>query len=245
VQTNIKGLCVKANDYGETGKILTIISFGSGKVVCSISGIKSPKSKLKMSAMPLAYGEYTIYSKGKMNKVISALTEENFFNCWNDFEKYSASQIILELLDKVSYDGQNVDRELRFALSAISLMNYTSTEPLIFVIWFILKIFTCVGIDFSDYEINKKTKGLFEAMQDMDAATIDAVDIPKENLGNMLNILSMIINNALDIKLVSFGSLNKAKAFEMQIAREMLKNKNVPTNESDELSDENKDIDKD
>ena len=38
-------------------------------------------------------------------------------------------------------------------------------------------------------------------MQDMDAATIDAVDIPKENLGNMLNILSMIINNALDIKL--------------------------------------------
>ena len=69
-----------------------------------------------MSAMPLAYGEYTIYSKGKYCKVISATLEDSFFNCWNDFEKYSASQIVLELLDKVSYDNQNVDKELALHL---------------------------------------------------------------------------------------------------------------------------------
>lgn len=225
MQTNIKGLCVKAIDYGETGKILTIISFGSGKIVASISGVKSPKSKLKMSAMPLAYGEYTIYSKGKYCKVISATLEDSFFNCWNDFEKYSASQIVLELLDKISYDNQNVDKELSFALSAISLINYTATTPLIFVIWFILKIFACVGIDFVDYDIDKKMQGLFESIQAMEVDTIDSVDIAEESLSSILNVLSMIINNALDIKIISVGLRDKTIAFERKVNKNITPNK--------------------
>lgn len=219
MQFDIRGLCVKAVDYAENDKILTIIAFGRGKTVASIKSVKSPKSKLKLSAMPLAYGEYSIFSKGQYNQVISASLEDNFFNCWNNFEKYAAAHIIIELLDKISYDNQIVDKELQLALKAISLINYSSILPMIFPTWYILKMFECTGIDLSDYELKPEVIGTLEALQSIDVESVDSFDITSLDINKNLQILSMILNNSLGLKLSSIAQINKSAIFEEQIKR--------------------------
>ena len=68
-------------------------------------------------------------------------------------------------------------------------------------------------------------KGLFESIQAMEVDTIDSVDIAEESLSSILNVLSMIINNALDIKITSVGLRDKTIAFERKVNKNVTPNK--------------------
>lgn len=215
---NLKGLCIKATDAKENDKVITLISFKYGKLVAYATGVRKPKAKLKMATMPLAYGNFSLFSNSakKFNKLIGAQVEESFFNCWSDTNKHLSSHIILEILDKTIYFNQVVDSELALALRTISMINYTLVNSYVFALWFILQNFKFNGIDISTYEnfINdSKTLFLLESIAKMDLDSLDSMELDQENVISMLHILANVYKSELGITLNSIFQINKALNF--------------------------------
>lgn len=219
MEKTIFGLCIKSIDYKENDKLLTIIAFGQGKIVASITGSKKPTSKMRMNSMPLAYGEYQILVRGSISKIIGASIEDNFLKCWSDFKKNSAAQIILEMLDKCSFPNQNIDNELKEALKAISLINYTETNPYIFSTWYIVKVFDILGIDIDDYDISAKEKAMISSLHNFELENLDSMDFDPQRVYRMLSLLGMVLEHSLNINIGSIKELIKSKNLEASIDR--------------------------
>ena len=58
-----EGICLRAVDYGENDKIITLYLAEYGKIGVSAKGCKSAKSKLKYAVSPLCFGKYNLVRK--------------------------------------------------------------------------------------------------------------------------------------------------------------------------------------
>lgn len=196
-----RALCVGAADYGESDKLLTLVSIEKGKMVARIRSVKSPKSKLRMCAEVLCCGEYIISAKGAYNLVIGCSIEENFFSCWSDLGKYTASQIVCEVLDKVTFEGIDCTQELSLALRTISTICYAETSPYIVVCWYLAGIAKILGIDIRETEVPQKD--FIASLDIMEPVDLDALDITQNELREALKYLNLLLKNVLNTKINS------------------------------------------
>lgn len=204
-------LCVRAEDYGDNDKILTLLTTDRGKISAKVRGIKSPKSKLRAAASPLAFGEYTLIEKNGRNSVTGAAVQEGFYNCWKDLDRYSASQIVLELADKATYGEGSVAEELVLTLRALSEINYGEHTPYVVVVWYFIKLMPVIGEDYHDEnELPKEVMSGFEAVNSAEVGDLDSLDFSPSALYKMLYYADLIIKRVLG------GSLNAfSEAFKL------------------------------
>lgn len=204
-----KALCINAADYGESGKLLTLISAENGKIAAAARSVKTPKSKLRMCAEPLCCGEYIIARKGNANLIIGCSIEENFFNCWSDLGKYTAAQIVCEILDKITITGADCKQELQLALYTLSAICYAQTSPYIIAAWYLSKVLVLLGVDIAETEVPQKTGGIIAAMDGMDAAELDSLDITQGELHEILKYLNLLLRNNLSARINSLAEALK------------------------------------
>ena len=55
---------IRAVDYGENDKILTLLSAERGKISAGIKGVKKAGAKLKFAAQPFCLAEYVLTGRG-------------------------------------------------------------------------------------------------------------------------------------------------------------------------------------
>ena len=78
----VSGIVVGSTDYKEADKIISILTPTDGLIRATARGVKKDKAKLKFSAMPFAFCEYTLIKKGDYFLVKSAselYTNDNLF----------------------------------------------------------------------------------------------------------------------------------------------------------------------
>ena len=51
-------LCLKAIDYKDNDRLVTLYASGKDKLTAVAKGCKSPKAKLKFAASPFCFGNY-------------------------------------------------------------------------------------------------------------------------------------------------------------------------------------------
>ncbi|MCL2631073.1 MAG: DNA repair protein RecO [Firmicutes bacterium] len=147
MEQKIKALCVKALKWKDNDFLLTLISAERGKLIAKIKSPKSPKAKLRLASSPLCFGEYIITQRGGTHSVIGCTVIENFFSCWQDIDKYGASQIVCEVLDKLTHDGVDTGRELVLAVKSLSEIDSSGNEPLAVAVEFVKKMLLSLGVD--------------------------------------------------------------------------------------------------
>ena len=57
---DLKGICLRATDYKEKDKLLTIATLEKGIITVKAAGARSPKAKLKSGCMPLVWGNFRL-----------------------------------------------------------------------------------------------------------------------------------------------------------------------------------------
>lgn len=92
----LKTICLvlRAADYRDSDKILTLFSKEHGRLTALARGAK--KGKLKFVAQPMFTGEFLLTGKGDKLYVTQAQQLKSYFSVAGDFSKFASANIMLE-----------------------------------------------------------------------------------------------------------------------------------------------------
>ena len=65
-------IVIRAIDYKESDRLLTLFTPLRGKVTAGIRGVRKPKAKLNFASQPFCFAEYVLAEKGGRYTVTSA-----------------------------------------------------------------------------------------------------------------------------------------------------------------------------
>ena len=80
MEVKTDAIVLKAVDYKDNDKILTLFSPSLGRITAGAKGVKKPKAKLSFSAQPFCFAEYVLAEKGGRYTVTGAYLHESFFS---------------------------------------------------------------------------------------------------------------------------------------------------------------------
>ena len=119
-----EGIVLKYSNFGESDKILTILTRNSGKIKAIAKGCRKPKSSLLSSSEVFVFSEFVLYKGTNLYHLSQAVTRETFYNMRKDLLRLSYATYFAELADAVSDEG--IPSERLFLLLAKTLY-YLST----------------------------------------------------------------------------------------------------------------------
>ena len=118
----LEGITVFEKDYGETSKILTIITKEHGTISVISKGCKTTKSPLRSVSSKLIHGVFHVYYKeGKLSILKSVDVIDRYKNIYADLKMISYASLLLELSSQVikQNDDSNIYDILNAALKKI------------------------------------------------------------------------------------------------------------------------------
>ena len=139
MELKINALMLRAADYNENDKILTLLSAEHGKITAGIKGVKKPAAKLKFAAQPFCFAEYVLAKRGDKYTVINCSELESFYDLRTDINKFYAACAAVEGASAVTYEGSECSPVLYECVKALSAMCAGDERlPLISFLCFIL-----------------------------------------------------------------------------------------------------------
>ena len=141
----VTGIIVNETNYGETSKILNVITKEKGLISVMAKGCKNLKSPLRSVSSKLTYGTFIIYYKeNKISTLKEVSVLDNFKNLKKDITSISYAAYILELSEGVI--KQNNDPRI-FDLLIQSLKKIDeSFDPLVIMNILELKYLEFLGV---------------------------------------------------------------------------------------------------
>lgn len=122
-----EGLCIKAIDYGDADKLVTVYLRGIGKVLCRARGVRKPNAKLKSAVAAFNFGNYILIKNNGYYTLRSCETIESHIKIGLDIERYYLSSFMLELLDKFAREGDEIDNLLDTVLNFLNDIEETTS----------------------------------------------------------------------------------------------------------------------
>ena len=119
-------IVLRAADYKDTDKILTLLTPSAGKLAAGIRGVKKSGAKLAFAAQPFAFCEYVLTEKGGRRTVTSAYLHDGFFPLRTNITRYYAACVVAEIADELSAEG--AENESLFIAAAQALRSLAYAE---------------------------------------------------------------------------------------------------------------------
>ena len=105
----VEGIVVSETNYGETSKIINVITKEKGLIGIMAKGCKNIKSPLRSVTSKLTYGVFIIYYKeGKLSILKEVSVINTFRNLKKDISAISYASYILELSEGVIKQSKNI-----------------------------------------------------------------------------------------------------------------------------------------
>lgn len=103
-----EAIVLKAVDYKENDRLLTLFTPSRGKLTATIRGVRKPKAKLNFAAQPFCFSEYVLAEKLNRYTVVNAYLYDGFFPLRTNIERYYAACALTETCDSLLVeDGEN------------------------------------------------------------------------------------------------------------------------------------------
>jgi DNA repair protein RecO (recombination protein O) len=118
-----KGLVLRETNYGNSSKILTVLTDSEGKITVSAKGARRKGSKIAAPSQFLVYSEMTLVKSRDRWYLNDGNTIELFTGLRSDILRLSAGAYFAELLEAVS-DGDAPDSDiLRLGLNSLYMLS--------------------------------------------------------------------------------------------------------------------------
>ncbi len=139
-----EGIVIKAINYGEGDKILTLYTRTHGKIAVMAKGVRKTKSRLNAVAQIFTYGEFVLYMGKQMGTLNQGDINIHFSDIHLDIEKTAYAAYIVELVDKMTDSNESNPFLFQQLLSALEQINAGKDFEIISRI-FEMKIFREAG----------------------------------------------------------------------------------------------------
>ncbi|WP_096188363.1 DNA repair protein RecO [Evansella halocellulosilytica] len=100
----VEGIIIRTNDYGETNKIITVLTRENGKVALMARGAKRPKSRFASSAQLFMYGMFIYQRSSGIGTLNQADIIDSFKEVRKDLKLTSHAAYIVEMVDRLTED---------------------------------------------------------------------------------------------------------------------------------------------
>ncbi len=141
----IEGIVISEISYGDTSKILNILTKDRGIIGVMSKGCKTLKSNLRSVSCRLTYGIFDMYYKeDKLSTLISVDVINNFKNIKTDINQISYASYILELTEQVT--KQNKNKEIYNLLISSLIKINEGFDPLVIMNIVELKYLDYLGV---------------------------------------------------------------------------------------------------
>ena len=139
-------LLLRAVDYGENDKMVTLLTAQRGKISAGMKGVKKAGAKLRFAAQPFCFAEYVLAERGGRYTVTGASLYDGFYALREDVGAFYAAASVTEACDKLMYEGM-VNGEL--LISAIKALRdiCSGGQP------FALVRFLCEALSLAGYPL--------------------------------------------------------------------------------------------
>ncbi len=101
MQIKTKAIVIKAQDYNENDRLLSLLTEDRGVVFAYAPGARKLKSKLSTMSSMLCYGEFVLFKNHDKYTIDSAESECLFFGIRKDLDKLSYASYFCELCQTV------------------------------------------------------------------------------------------------------------------------------------------------
>lgn len=106
----LEGIVLSDHDYGETSKVLHVLTKEHGVIGVMAKGCKTMKSELRSVSHKLTYGFFHVYfKKDKLSNLMSIDVINSFKHIMTDIEKISFASFLLELGEQVFRQNNTTD----------------------------------------------------------------------------------------------------------------------------------------
>lgn len=117
-------IVLRAADYKDADKILTLLTPSAGKLTAGIKGVKKSGARLAFAAQPFSFCEYVLAEKNGRNTVTSAYQHDGFFPLRTDITRYYAACAVAEIADELSAEGSENEALFIAAAQALRSLAY-------------------------------------------------------------------------------------------------------------------------
>jgi DNA repair protein RecO (recombination protein O) len=101
MEEKYNALVLRAIDYKDNDKLLTLFAAGKGKMTAALKGVKKASAKLKFAAQPFCFAEFVFAERSGRYTVTSAYLHDGFYSLREDIGKFYAASAVLEICDKL------------------------------------------------------------------------------------------------------------------------------------------------
>ena len=122
-------IVIKAVDYKENDKLLTLFTPTRGKVVTGIRGVRKPKSKLNFAAQPFCFAEYVLAEKNNRYTVTSAYLYDGFFSLRTDIVRYYCACATMEICNAVLMEEESQESTFIACVECLKSLSLTDEDP--------------------------------------------------------------------------------------------------------------------
>lgn len=120
----IEGIVVRAMDYGEGHRIISLYTERLGKISVMVRGAKKVNSRLSAAAQPFTYGEYGVFlGTSGMGTLNHADTLDSHQSLREDLYKSAYSAYLVEMVDRLAPErepNRMLFEQLKAALAALA-----------------------------------------------------------------------------------------------------------------------------
>ena len=146
-EIKVNALMLRAVDYRENDKILTLLTAEMGRITAGIKGVKKANAKLRFAAQPFCFAEYILAERGGRYTVTQASECESFYELRCDVDKYYAACAVCEGAINLTEEGDE-SREI-FALCIKALRDMCVSDQKMALISFLLSALKACGYGIS------------------------------------------------------------------------------------------------
>ncbi|MDP2873026.1 MAG: DNA repair protein RecO [Bacillota bacterium] len=95
-----EALILRARDFGEADRLLTLYTLAEGKVSAKVRGARKPKSRLSGATLPLTQAEVMLWrGRSSIETLTQAVSKEGFGPLREDLWRLAQGNLVAELVD--------------------------------------------------------------------------------------------------------------------------------------------------
>lgn len=147
-EIKLKGIVIKASDFKDSDKIVTIFSAEKGLIKARVRGVKKNKAKLAFAVQPFAFVEFMLTERDGFYTVINATSIDQFFNITADFDNYIFMLACLEIIQKTVKENESQVDLFVLLLNSLKLVSYENVSSMNVFIKFVIESMKYLGFWF-------------------------------------------------------------------------------------------------
>ena len=127
-EITVNGLVAGGEDYGESDRLVRLLTAELGLVTARMRGVKKEKAKLKFAATPFALCEYVLIKRNGFYTVKTASQTESLFSVCGDPDKYIVGSLMIETAAASAEENESAERFVSL-LTALKRLIYSDVDP--------------------------------------------------------------------------------------------------------------------